>query len=90
MKKFRRHKTLAEIKAQCEVQGVPFSSHMYDVHGWDTVYIGRQSAGYAYAIYNVFNGRFFGRTPSGVAFNSNSVQHENCHWFQQLLNFFYE
>lgn len=90
MKKFSRHKTLAEIKAQCEAQGVSFSSHMYDMHGWDTVYIGRQTAGYAYAIYNTFNGEFFGRTPSGVAFSSDSTRHEDRRWFQQLLNFFYE
>lgn len=94
MKTFASHKTSAEVFAQCEAQGVPVNRHHFD-RGGDTIVVGQpwplvlEPNSPAYAIYNVVNGQFFGRTDKGVAFNSNSTEHENEPWFQALLAFFY-
>ena len=88
-KTFARHRTFDEIKAVVDAQKLPHNFERYEVWGWDTVRVGRQAAGYGYAIFNTVNGHFFGKTPEGVAFDSNSTQHEGEPWFQALLAFFY-
>jgi hypothetical protein len=92
MKKFSRHKTYAEILAQCEAQGIPFNDYLYRRGGSDTVVVNSvYGRGHfpGHAIYNTFNGWFFGTTPEGVQFDSASTKHEKQPWYQDLLNFFY-
>lgn len=100
MKTFAGVKTLDTIKAQCAAQGVPIDTRLCDKHGWDTIVVGgpilllpghpaSDSMENAYAIFNTFNGKFFGRTHEGVSFDSSSTEHESEPWFQALLSFFY-
>lgn len=94
---FSRHRTYHEIKGQCKAQGVYFNDRFFK-QGGDTVLVGGDigSVG-AWAIYNVCNGHFFGRTPimqkslgypDAVKFSSCDNRHDDCPWFQDLLNFF--
>lgn len=87
MKKFARHKTLDEIRKQCQEHGVPLNTRLYDERGYDTVFVGIGPDS-GFAIYNTFNGRFFGRTPDGVEFTSDEDTHDSEPWMQALLNFF--
>lgn len=87
MKKFTRHKTYDEIRAQCRMLRVPLNDEQYRVYGWDTILVGAKDLGFV--IYNTFNGRFFGKTDKGVDFNSDSTRHDRTAWMQQLLAFFY-
>jgi hypothetical protein len=94
MKRFARIKTLDEIKAQCQAQGVRLCTRLYDTQGWDTVVVGgpisnAAKTGPGHAIYSTFNGKFFGRTPDGIEFDSTETRHEHAPWFQALLSFFY-
>ena len=90
MKKFKRHRTFEEVRDLCKKQGVPFSDHRHRIHGDDSVVVGKIAAGHhGYAIFNTFNGRFFGLTPDGEHFSSYSGRHDKQPWFQALLNFFY-
>ena len=86
MKQYTRHKTMEEVRAQCEAQGVAFGSKLYVEKGWDTVYVG--IAGQGHVVYNTFNGKFFGATPTGRRFDSSSTLYEHRDWFQALLDFF--
>lgn len=88
MKKFAGHKSHAQIKRQCEEQGVPLNDRLYREQGWDTIVVGSYPNG-GYALYNTVNGTFFGWTPKGVFFESGSAQFEDEPWFQALLSFFY-
>jgi hypothetical protein len=92
MKRFKRHKTFDEIKAQCEAAGIHFSDHLYKVTGADFVVIttieGNNNSGQV--LYNTVTGAFFGTTPDDVSFDSDKDEHENEPWFQALLLFFYE
>lgn len=87
MKKFSRHLTHDELKKQCKKLKVPFDDHLYRERGWDTVVVGELSG--AHVIYNVWNGKFFGRTPHGRSFSSSDTNWKNAPWFWKLLNFFY-
>jgi hypothetical protein len=86
MKKFARHKTLGEIRSQCMLQRLELNDRLYETEGYDTVKI---TGGGAWVIYNTFNGRFFGATPKGIEFTSDSPQHDSKPWMQALLSFFY-
>lgn len=83
MKKFLRHKTSDEIKAQCDAQGLVLDMSQYD-RGADSITI---RGGGAYVVYNVTNGNFYGETPDGVEFENTSTL-DGTPWFDALLNFF--
>lgn len=111
MKKFAGHKSLDVIRAQCKAAGVHLNTRLYDERGDDSVSIWTRvrEAGYGdsdggFVIYNLANGRFYGRTPmysepavsrfrvewpSHTPFSSDSTEFEDDRWFQQLLAFFY-
>lgn len=91
MKKFAKHKSYQQIKAQCEAQGVPLFDKLFVVDGADSILVGcLPSEPYGHVIYNTTNGRFFGKTDKGVEFSSDSAQHDGEPWMQALLAFFYE
>lgn len=84
-KTFAGNKPIATIFEQCQAQGLEVVRTSYD-RGGDHIGI---SGGGCTVVYNVFNGRFWGDTPSGDEFSSDSVAHETDAWFQALLAFFY-
>lgn len=86
MKTFAGLKKLDVIKSQCNAAGIRFDDTRYRQHGDDHVLI---AGGGAHVLYNTFNGKFFGITPTGVEFDSSGTQHEHEPWFQALLSFFY-
>lgn len=88
MLKFKRHKSVAEIAIQCNAQGVYLDRHSYD-QGGDTICVGAPAnSGSGWAVFNTFNGRFWGRTPEGMSFSSDSPEHDGEPWMQALLHFF--
>jgi hypothetical protein len=42
-----------------------------------------------WVLFSVWNGRFFGRTPEGVEFDSGDAKFDDEPWFEALLDFFY-
>jgi len=80
-------RSLTEIKQLCAEQNVPLDDTRHKRFADDHVLVGDKTSGYA--LFNTFNGRFFGKTPEGVSYSSDSDTHENEAWFQALLNFFY-
>lgn len=86
MKTFAGTKDIATIRAQCKAQGLTLNDRMYRKHGWDTVVV---SGGGCAVYFHTFNGRFYGKTPNGVSFDSSETKHERKPWFQALLAFFY-
>lgn len=86
MRKFKRIKTLKEIKAQCKRLSLSFDDYLYRKHGHDHVCI---RGGGAMVLYSSPTGNFFGTTDKGVQFDSKSDEHEAEPWFQTLLEFFY-
>lgn len=92
MKKFDRHKTYDEIRAQCQAQGIPLNDHLFCSKGYDTIVVNHAwntPLRDGYAVYSVFNGKFHGVTDGGDTFDSSSTKHEKEPWFQALLSFFY-
>lgn len=87
MIRFKRHRTYEEIKALCKKQKVPLNDFNYRERGWDSIMLGTKDDGWV--VYNTFNGRFFGKTPTGKDFTSDSTKHDKAEWMQQLLAFFY-
>lgn len=85
MKKFAGNKSRDQVKAQCKALGLVFDEAAY-MRGSDITVI---RGGDATVYWISFNGRFFGRTDTGVEFNSDDCKHEHESWFQQLLSFFY-
>lgn len=85
-KEFKRHLSYTELKKACALQGLNLNATKYLIDGWDTVVV---EGGGARVIYNTFNGNFFGTTPEGMEFDSQSAEHDGHDWFQALLNFFY-
>lgn len=93
MIKYKRSRTYREIVALCKAQKVPFDDRLYRSEGWDTIVVGCKGPhihrpGQGYAIFNTFNGQFFGTTDKGVKFDSNSSEHDREPWKQALLAFF--
>lgn len=86
MKTFARHKSVDEILGQCSAGGIPIDISKYVKDGHDHIVVGAEPA---VVFYNTFNGRFFGTTPEGVSFSSDS-ELDGTPWFDALLNFFYE
>lgn len=84
---FSRVRSLDEIRRLCAEQNVPLDDTRYKRFADAHVLVGDKTRGYA--LFNTFNGRFFGKTPDGVSYSSDSDTHENEPWFQALLNFFY-
>lgn len=80
-------RSLDEIRKICAEQNVPLDDTRYKRFADDHVLVGNKASGYA--LFNTFNGRFFGKTDTGVSYSSDSDAHENESWFQALLNFFY-
>jgi hypothetical protein len=85
MKTFARHKTLEEVQAQCAELGVPLDLRLLE-GGDDCVTVGHPDHGHA--VYNVTNGRFFGKSDLGLDFSSDEAEYDDHEWYQQLLNFF--
>lgn len=85
MRTSKRHKTLAEIKAQCKAQGLEFHDKAYKA-GSDCITV---RGGGGHATFNTVTGWFCGTTDRGVSFDSHNTHHENEPWFQALLDFFY-
>lgn len=85
MKTFAGNKSLTVIQQQCQAAGLTYDQSAFE-RGSDFV---RISAGGAHVLYSTFNGRFFGQTPDGIRFSSDSTAHESEDWFQALLSFFY-
>lgn len=102
-KTFDGNRPLAEIIANARQQGVAVDDYNYRVLGHDNIAFGIatgkrpdntdlvtcRESDRGWVFYNSFNGRFFGRTDKGVAFDSSSTRHEHEPWFQALLSFFY-
>jgi hypothetical protein len=86
MRKFKTAKTRKQVLAQCKAQGVEVDDRLYR-QGSD---LSTLRGGGATVIWRSFDGWFFGTTPDGTQFNSNSAEHEGAPWFQALLEFFYE
>ena len=92
MKRFTRHKTYDEIKAQCDAAGIHFSDHLYKLTGsdWLVITTTKDDNDSGQVLYNSVTGVFFGTTPDGVSFESGNDAHEAEPWFQALLLFFYQ
>jgi hypothetical protein len=86
MKRFAGSKTLEQIRAQCDAAGLALDAERHEKNGDDHVVV---RGGGGEVFYRTFNGRFFGTTDTGIEFNSDSTEHEQAPWFQQLLAFFY-
>jgi hypothetical protein len=86
VKKFAGHKTIEQITAQCKALKLDLDARRWYELGDDHIVV---RGGGAYAIYSTFNGRFFGRTDTGIEFNSDSAKHDKKPWMQALLRFFY-
>lgn len=86
MRTFKRHKTSAEIKAQCKKQNLVCDTTYYDLFGGDTITV---SGGGASVVYNVTNGRFVGLTPNGLVFTHEDDQYEEMRWYRLMVEFFY-
>lgn len=85
MKKFAGIKSRAQVKAQCKAAGVEFDDNAYKKGSDFTVLRG----GGAKVIWSSWNGKFYGTTPDGVSFSSDSDRFDNEPWMQALLKFFY-
>jgi hypothetical protein len=85
MKKFAGFKSVYQIRAQCQAEGVPIDTTFYD-DGADHIAVGSEGNGIVF--YNAFNGRFFGTTPEGVHFSSDEAL-DGTPWFDALLAFFF-
>ncbi|MGV1017460.1 MAG: hypothetical protein ACOYBW_08795 [Fluviibacter phosphoraccumulans] len=85
MKKFSRIRSVDEIKAQCEAQGLVCDDFDY-MMGSDRITV---SGGGASVSYNTCNGHFSGTTPDGTKFDSSEHGFDEHDWFKALLNFFY-
>lgn len=84
MRKFKGHKPLRVIRAQCAACGVKLNTGRYRL-GDDHVLL--MSPGVR-VHYNTTNGKFFGITPRGRLFDSSSAL-DGLPWFDALLRFFY-
>lgn len=80
-----RHKSYEEIKAQCEQLGLSFNDTLYK--SWESDHVVIEGGG-ARVLYDTFNGRFFGKTDTGVVFHLDTTEHDAEPWFQALLDFF--
>lgn len=95
-KKFTRHKSYAEIKAQCKEQGLYFGSWLYDQGRSDFVVVCRKQSdttnGEGFVFFNLYSGRFHGETNkilgSAIVFNESS-QLDGTPWYDALLEFFF-
>lgn len=101
MKQYQRHRTVGELLKICKEQKVYIDTKQW-ARGGDTLCIGAPTddPDRGWVVYNTFNGKFFGRTPSQKvvtvanpirpSFEFDSSQHlEHFPWFQALLDFFY-
>lgn len=84
-KTFAGHKPLQVILDQCKAEGLIVNRAKFDEGGDHIGIIG----GGCSLTYSTFNGRFWGTTPDGIEFSSDSTEHEHEPWFQALLAFFY-
>jgi len=83
MKKFAGHKTLEQIRKQCEECGVELNTYQHD-HGDDHVALYSPDVK---ILYSTVSGRFFGTTPEGIKFSSDDKL-DGTPWFDALLDFF--
>lgn len=83
--KFERAKTRDEVLAQCKTQGIKVDQKAYE-RGSDYTTL---SKGGCTIVWSSWNGKFMGKTPDGIEFNSDSAKHDNEPWMQALLSFFF-
>jgi hypothetical protein len=86
---FGRIKTVTEIVSQCRAQGVPVETAKHLRGQSDFIMVGRPESDFGHALYNSFNGKFFGVTDLGQRFSSEDRALDAQPWFQALLAFFY-
>lgn len=86
MQKFARHRSLKELKAEAKRRGWSVNDDQYQRQGSDFVRVdfrhGRVSGS---ALYSTVNGRFFGKTKTGVEFNSDDSARDRVPYFAALL-----
>ncbi len=83
MKTYLRHRTVDELQALCERDGVQLLRDRYDDEGSDYVSLHWQGGN---CMFNAVNGRFWG-AHVGFIFDSNADQPQP--WYPKLLDFFY-
>lgn len=91
MKQYLAHKTLTMLREQCATAGLELDTRLYDDAGHDHVVVRSADAegnNKVEVFFNTVSGRFFGRTPDGLGFNSDGTEFDNEPWFQALLDFF--
>lgn len=89
MKKFARHRSLDELKALCAERGFAVNTDAHDRRGSDFVHLtGMIGNAPVNVFYSVFNGTFFGETPSGRRFNESSDL-DHVPWYAALLDLFF-
>lgn len=89
MPHFQRVKTIAEISEQCHQQQLVLDTRQFRFGGYITVG-GRKDGSDkgAYANFNPWHGRFFGKTDQGQEFDSEDMTCEGEPWFHALKAFF--
>jgi len=87
MKKYSRHRSLKELRAECKRRGWKINDDRYQNFGSDFVTIifrcGRVTG---QVLFSTVNGGFFGKTRSGVEVNSDVTTHEQTPFFRALLS----
>ena len=89
--KYAGHKTLEQIRKQCEESGMVLDSTGHDKRGDDHVFVRAtaQDGKIARIYFNTVTGTFFGTTPEDKGFNSESKEYVGQPWFDAVLDFFY-
>ena len=88
MKTYSRFKTVEEIKAQCEAKGWRIDTTKYDRGDDFVTFDFSHGTDFAEVIFNGLNGRFLGKTDSGLKFSSDDNK-DGVEWFDALLDFVY-
>ena len=89
MKKYARHKTLEEIKADCLNDGFELNTEKHD-QGSDWITITGTFAGQECTIiYAPFNGRFIGKLDNDKTFSERNTEFDNVDWYAEILDFLF-
>lgn len=89
MRRFDRHLKYEEAKEACAARGIAFDDRKYREEGFDFVHLKGTFAGVeARVFFWPFNGKFYGRTESGVHFHS-SDELDDQPWFNAILELLY-
>src|SRR4051794_4110350 len=86
VKQFQRMRSLEELRDFCAKRGWSVDSAKHDQDHYDHVRVDfAMETVRGSFLFNTFNGRFFGNLKDGTAFDSSSIEHDRCGWFQVLL-----